>query len=119
MLFVVILRVPAQRRVGRNNHIAVTELFGIERLDGRRFSAVVAGLRPHTLRSGNNLDIRIVDVDRSSVYDLSAGTRTVVEHHFGFNDAWSNVPFSLRNQLVIGTAHVGVIADGPGKCCAW
>ena len=114
ILLVISLGVPAQRAVGSNNYVAVAKLFCFQCLSGGRLGTVVAFLRPHTLSTGNDLNILVVNVHHCGVNNLPASTGIVVQNLLVLCDTGSEVPFFFGNDIVIVTSAVAVIVD---TCC--
>ena len=113
MLLIIRLGVPAQGAVGSADDITVTQLLSAERLNRGSRGAVIAVLGPQALGAGDDLDIRIVDVDRSGVDNLSAGARSIVQYDLGLVDTGCKVPFSLRDNIIVVISNFGVVVYYP------
>ena len=115
MLLIPSLGIPAEHRVGCYNNVAVAQFLCVFCLIRGRLGTEMSDRRIHILISGDDLDIRIVEINRRRMQNLSACTGSVVQHDLGLVDTGRDVPFSLRNQIVIGTTHACVIGDAPGR----
>ena len=109
ILLVVSLGIPAQGTVGSNNHVAVAQLLRFQRLGGSGLDAVVTFLGPHTLGTGDNLDVGVIHVDDGSMHNLSAGTGIVVHNQLRLLDTGCNLPFLFGDDVVVITSAVAVI----------
>ena len=114
VLLVVVLGIPAKHSIGSHNNVTVAQLLGFQSLSGGGLSTVVAGSGDHSLVTGNNLDIGVVEVHNSSVHNLSSGAAIVVQNLLVLRHAGGDVPASFGNEVVCATSSVAVVVRALG-----
>ena len=111
VLLVICFVVPAQRAVGSNDYVAVSELLCFESLGRSGLGTVVTRLRPHSLCAGNDLNKFVVNVNNRCMEYLSASTGIVVQNLLVLFNTGSDIPFFFGNNIVIVTSAVAVVIN--------
>ena len=115
MILIPLLSIPAEHCVGRYDYVAVTELLSVLRLVRCSLSAEVTDSRVHILIAGNDLYIRVVEINRSRMHYLSSGTCGIVQDDLGLSDSRGDIPFSLRNDIVVAASNRSVVFNTERK----